>query len=184
MIPLPSIGSPAPAIPRATRIYPFSNGSEQKARNLLTTGTSCGTVRAVKTMNTKTILLWSAVQSAALVCLATAPKKPDLSKLPPAAAKKGVTYAKDIKPIFEKACFQCHGPEKQKGDLRVDSLEAILKGSEYGKVVEPGKVDKSPLLWSVARLDEDTAMPPEGKADPLTKEQVGLVRAWIEQGAK
>ncbi len=135
-------------------------------------------------MSTKNLLLWSAALSAALVSLAAEPKVPDLSKLPPAAARKGVTYARDIKPIFEKSCFKCHGPEKQKGELRVDSLEAIHKGSEHGKVVVPGKVDKSPLLWSVARLDEDTAMPPEGKADPLTKEQVSLVRAWIEQGAK
>lgn len=135
-------------------------------------------------MSTKNLLLWSAVLSAALVSLAAEHKVPDLSKLPPAADRKGVTYAKDIKPIFEKSCFKCHGPEKQKGDLRVDSLEDILKGSEHGKVVVPRKVDKSPLLWAVARLDEDTAMPPEGKADPLTKEQVRLVRAWIEQGAK
>lgn len=135
-------------------------------------------------MKRPTILFTGAALSVALGLLAHEIKTPDLSKLPPAAAKKGVTYAKDIKPIFEKSCFSCHGPEKQKGDLRVDSLEAVLKGSEHGKVVVAGKVDKSPLLWSVARLDEDSAMPPEGKADPLTKEQVALVRAWIEQGAK
>ncbi len=130
------------------------------------------------------LFLPGAALAASLALLAASAKVPDLRKLPPAAEKKGVTFDKDIKPIFEKSCFQCHGPEKQKGDLRVDSREAVLKGSEHGKVVEPGKVDKSPLLWSVARLDEDTAMPPEGKADPLTKDQVALVRAWIEQGAK
>lgn len=121
---------------------------------------------------------------AAAVALAAEGKKVDLSKLPAAADKKGVTFEKEIKPIFEKSCVKCHGPEKQKGDLRVDSREATLKGGEGGKVVEAGKIDKSPLLWSVARLDEDMAMPPEGKADPLTKEQIALVRAWIEQGAK
>jgi mono/diheme cytochrome c family protein len=130
------------------------------------------------------ILFGTAALTAALATQAADLKVPDLTKLPPTAGKKGVTYAKDIRPIFEKTCFNCHGPEKQKGELRVDSLEAVLKGSEHGKVVVPGKTDKSPLLWSVARLDEDTAMPPEGKADPLTKEQVSLVRAWIEQGAK
>lgn len=135
-------------------------------------------------MKSTVVLLTGAALGLALGLLAKDLKTPDLTKLPPAAAKKGVTYARDIKPIFEKSCFGCHGPEKQKGDLRVDSLEALLKGSEHGKVVVPGKVDKSPLLWCVARLDEDTAMPPEGKADPLTKEQVALVRAWIEQGAK
>jgi mono/diheme cytochrome c family protein len=130
------------------------------------------------------ILFGTAALTAALATQAADLKVPDLTKLPPTADKKGVTYAKDIRPIFEKNCFSCHGAEKQKGELRVDSLEAVLKGSEHGKVVVAGKSDKSPLLWSVARLDEDTAMPPEGKADPLTKEQVSLVRAWIEQGAK
>ena len=51
-----------------------------------------------------------------------ADKKIDTSKLPPASDKKGVTYDKDIKPIFEKSCFKCHGPEKQKAKLRLDSL--------------------------------------------------------------
>ncbi|MCZ7639847.1 MAG: c-type cytochrome [Verrucomicrobia bacterium] len=95
-----------------------------------------------------------------------------------------MTFVKDIKPIFEKSCVKCHGPEKQKGELRLDSREATLKGGDIGKVIEAGKIDKSPLLWSVARLDPDTAMPPEGKDEPLTKEQVSLIRAWIEQGAK
>jgi mono/diheme cytochrome c family protein len=132
-----------------------------------------------------TVILYATALAVAAINLAAAEAKaPDLTKLPPASDKKGVTYAKEIKPIFEKACFKCHGPEKAKGELRVDSLEAALKGGEAGKVVVPGKIDKSPLLWSVARLDSDTSMPPEGKADPLTKEQVALVRAWIEQGAK
>jgi mono/diheme cytochrome c family protein len=108
----------------------------------------------------------------------------DTSKLPPASDKKGVTYAKDIKPIFEKTCFKCHGAEKQKGKLRVDSLEATLKGGDDGKVVEPGNSAKSTLVHAVARLNEDDAMPPADKGDPLTKEQVGLIRAWIDQGAK
>ena len=108
----------------------------------------------------------------------------DLSKLPPAAGKKGLTFEKDIRPIFEKSCFKCHGPEKQKGKLRVDSLDAILKGSENGKVLEAGKSEKSPLVHLIARLKPDEAMPPDGKGDPLAKEQVGLIRAWIDQGAK
>ena len=108
----------------------------------------------------------------------------DVTKLPPPAAKKDVTFAKDIKPMFEKACFNCHGEEKQKAKLRVDSVEAILKGSENGKIVEVGKSDKSSLVHTVAGLVEDMMMPPEGKADPLTKEQIALLRAWIDQGAK
>ena len=108
----------------------------------------------------------------------------DISKLPPAATKTDVTYATDIKPIFEKSCFKCHGSEKQKGKLRVDSLEAVLKGGEDGKVVEPGKSAKSPLVIAVARLNEEEAMPPTDKGQPLTKEQAGLVRAWVDQGCR
>ena len=112
-------------------------------------------------------------------------KDVDISKLPPASDKKDVTYDKDIKPMFEKSCFKCHGPEKQKGKLRVDSLSAINKGSENGKVLEAGNSAKSKLVHNVARIgDEDDWMPPVDKGDPLTKEQVGLIRAWIDQGAK
>lgn len=135
-------------------------------------------------MYTRILMVGSAVVASAILGLAGEIKVPDLKKLPPAATKAGVTFDKDIKAIFEKSCVKCHGPEKQKGELRTDSREAVLKGGENGKVIEAGKIDKSPLLWSVARLDPDMAMPPEGKADPLSKEQVALIRAWIEQGAK
>ena len=89
-----------------------------------------------------------------------------------------------VSAMFEKACFNCHGEEKQKAKLRVDSVEGILKGSENGKIVEVGKSEKSSLVHTVAGLVEDMMMPPEGKADPLTKEQIALLRAWIDQGAK
>ena len=131
----------------------------------------------------------------------------DISKLPPASTQQGVTYAKDIKPIFEDSCFRCHGSEKQKGGLRLDSLEAALKGGKdnKGKDVVPGKSAESHLVIAVAQLDEKSAMPPKRKGPPgggpggpggpggghggppakvLTAEQVGLVRAWIDQGAK
>jgi mono/diheme cytochrome c family protein len=112
-------------------------------------------------------------------------KEIDVSKLPPASDVQGVTYAKDIKPIFEKSCFKCHGAEKQKGKLRVDSLEAALKGGQDGKVIEPGNSAKSVLVHNVSRVgEEDDWMPPTDKGKPLTPAQVGLIRAWIDQGAK
>jgi hypothetical protein len=116
------------------------------------------------------------------------PVKIDASKLPPAASKQGVTYATDIKPIFDNSCIKCHGSQKQKGKLRLDSLEAVLKGGEAGKVVEPGSSTTSILIANVAHLgDEDEWMPPPDNKDKipaLTKEQIGLIRAWIDQGAK
>ncbi len=109
----------------------------------------------------------------------------DISKLPPAATKSGVKFETDIKPIFEKSCVKCHGAEKQKGKLRLDSLEATLKGGEDAPNIVPKDSAKSTLVHSVARIgEEDDFMPPKGKGDPLTKEEVGLIRAWIDQGAK
>jgi mono/diheme cytochrome c family protein len=130
----------------------------------------------------KTTILLAATLGFALTARAA---DPDIKKLPAPAAKTGVTYAADIKPIFEKSCFKCHGAEKQKGKLRVDSIEAIKKGGEDGEILGGGKSEKSRLVHSIARiLDEDENMPPEGKGDPLTKDQVALVRAWIDQGSK
>src|SRR5436190_19531897 len=85
----------------------------------------------------------------------------DLSKLPPPADKKGLTYAKDIRPLFEASCFRCHGEERHRADLRLDSLEAALKGGEDGKVIIPGKSKESPLVIAVSQIDEEKAMPPK-----------------------
>ena len=126
------------------------------------------------------------------VCALAEDKKEgyDTAQLPPAAGKTGVTYATDIQPIFEKSCYPCHGPKtpKPKGKLRVDSLDLVMKGGEDGAAVTAGDIAKSPLLGMVAHLgDPDDYMPPpknKGHIEPLSKEQVGLIRAWIEQGAK
>jgi mono/diheme cytochrome c family protein len=133
-------------------------------------------------MTKTTLSLFALLAASALAAHAAA--KVDTSKLPPASTKTGVTFAADIKPIFEKSCVKCHGAEKQKGKLRLDSLEATLKGGGEGKILEPGKSAESSLVHSIARLDEDAAMPPADKGEPLTKEQIGLIRAWIDQGAK
>jgi hypothetical protein len=108
----------------------------------------------------------------------------DPGKLPPASDKKDLTYEKDIKPIFEKSCFKCHGPEKQKAKLRLDSVEAAIKGGENGPDIIKGQSAKSPLVHAISAVVEDEKMPPDGKGDPLSKEKIGLIRAWIDQGAK
>lgn len=126
-----------------------------------------------------------------IILTATAAEKTiDASKLPPASDKKGVTYDKDIKPIFEASCFKCHSSksEKVKGKLKLDSLADALKGGENAPDIIVGKSAESKLVASVAHVgDEDDFMPPVGnkaKIQPLTKDQVGLIRAWIDQGAK
>jgi hypothetical protein len=170
----------------------------------------------------------------------------DWSKLPPAAKTEGVTFAKDIQPLFKESCVRCHGLERPKAQLRLDSLEGVLKGAKQGPVLKTGDSANSLLVKAVSQLDPETAMPPKPRArrgpggpqgtnapamppreggpgggpnaggpppmggegdhgpggpppggpgpggqrnfgpppKPLTAEQVGLIRAWIDQGAK
>jgi mono/diheme cytochrome c family protein len=128
------------------------------------------------------------VIGAAGLALAALARDEDTGKLPPPAEKAGVTYAKDIKPIFDQSCVTCHGERKPKARLRLDSLEGALKGGEDGRVIVPGDSAKSVLVHSVGQIgDNDNWMPPlKNKANipPLTKEEVALIRAWIDQGAK
>ena len=105
----------------------------------------------------------------------------DVSKLPP-PAKATVDFDRDIRPIFEASCWRCHGPDKPRSHFRLDGREAALKGGDNGVDLYPGDSAKSPLIHFVARLVEDMEMPPAGKGAPLTSEQVGLLRAWIDQG--
>lgn len=106
--------------------------------------------------------------------------------LPPDSTKAGVTYATDIKPIFDAACLKCHDSTKPKiaAKLSLDTLAGALKGSKDGKVITPGDSAHSDLVLAVAHAgdDSDTFMPKRGKQ--LTPEQIGLIRAWIDQGAK
>ena len=85
-----------------------------------------------------------------------------VSKLPSAATNTDLTYEKDIRPIFEASCFRCHGAQgRPRGGLRVDSLDAVIKGGEAGKVVVAGSGDKSLLVMAVSQLDGGTTMPPK-----------------------
>ena len=100
----------------------------------------------------------------------------------PVAANKEVDFVRDVRPILRRACFRCHGPDKQKSDYRLDIRQAALKGGEsYAPNIVPGKSDNSPLVKMVAGIG-DVTMPPEG--DRLSAEEIGLLRGWIDQGAK
>jgi mono/diheme cytochrome c family protein len=106
----------------------------------------------------------------------------DVSKLPP-AAEKPVDFSRDIAPIFDKSCLRCHGPERPKSGFRLDNRDSALKGGKEGVDILPGKSAESPLIHYVSGLVPDMQMPPEGKGDPLTAGQIGLLRAWIDAGA-
>ncbi|HEX4263787.1 MAG TPA: c-type cytochrome domain-containing protein [Verrucomicrobiae bacterium] len=136
-------------------------------------------------MNLKTALTTFSIIGVSLAVFAD---DVDTSKLPPASTKTGVTYATDIKPIFDASCIKCHNGPKAKAKLQMDSLASVLKGGEDGKVVEPGNSAKSMLVLNVAHIgdDMDFMPPPKNKLGfkKLTDEQIGLIRAWIDQGAK
>ncbi|MBT4868366.1 MAG: DUF1549 domain-containing protein, partial [Planctomycetaceae bacterium] len=105
---------------------------------------------------------------------------------PPSAATKksvAVAYLRDVKPIFARRCFTCHGPIQQKSGLRLDTAAAMLKGGESGPAITVGKPDDSDLL-SYVRRDSDFRMPPEGEGTPLTPEEIDILTRWIADGAK
>lgn len=104
---------------------------------------------------------------------------------------KKVDFAKEIWPILEKRCVECHAAphtengrtKKPKGGVTLDSKEGIL-ASKRGKLVVAGKPDDSLLFGSITLpADDEDRMPPEKKGDPLTKAQTDLIKAWIEGGA-
>lgn len=106
----------------------------------------------------------------------------DLSALP-APVTQRIQYFGDIHPILAEHCVSCHGPDKQKGGLRLDSREAALNGGEsYGPAIVPGKSAESPLIQFMAHLEPDMEMPPNEDMRPTR--EIALLRAWIDQGAR
>jgi len=103
-------------------------------------------------------------------------------KLPlPPAADRAVDFAKDIQPLLAKHCLACHGEIKQQAGLRLDRKSDALAGGDSGKVITLKQSAESELIKLVAGQDPDRIMPPKG--DRLTAAEVGLLRAWIDQGA-
>ena len=88
-------------------------------------------------------------------------------------------FEKKIRPILVEKCQQCHGAEKQKGGLRLDTHKSLLKGGDSGQVITPGKPDES-LLVEVVQYTGDYKMPPSGKLPP---EQIASLTEWVQRGA-
>jgi mono/diheme cytochrome c family protein len=99
----------------------------------------------------------------------------------PSAASRPVDFARDIQPVFQKHCIECHGPKKARARLRLHDPAFISKGGLDGPVVVPGKSDESLLISRVMGLNGDDQMPLD--AEPLPDSTVALLRAWIDQGA-
>ncbi len=101
------------------------------------------------------------------------------TKLPPAAKRK-VDFEKDVQPILAMKCHSCHGSEAQQAGLRLDKRQNALRGGDYGPVIIPGKSAESKLIRRLVNGDGGLQMPPTGA---LPDEEIGILRAWIDQGA-
>jgi Protein of unknown function (DUF1553)/Protein of unknown function (DUF1549)/Planctomycete cytochrome C len=104
----------------------------------------------------------------------------DTRSLPPPVKTK-VDFWKDIQPIFKEKCLSCHNAEQKLGGLRMDGRKEAMAGGYSGQVIKPGKSAESKLIHLVAGIEEGAIMPMTGER--LTTQQVGLLRAWIDQGA-
>lgn len=105
------------------------------------------------------------------------------ASLLPGVAAEPVDFQLQVKPILESTCLSCHDGEHTKGKLRLDTFAATKAGGENkGPGLTAGKPDESSVYKSVVLPpDHDDIMPPKG--DVLTKEQVAVLKNWIEQGA-
>ena len=130
----------------------------------------------------------SALFSAALMACACLPGLAPAAEpakaapqLPPAATRP-VDFARDIQPIFAERCNYCHGEEEQEGELRLDAKAIVMKGGKSGPLLLPAKSAESLLIHRLIGAGTEKQMPLDD--EPLSAEQIGLIRAWIDQGAK
>ena len=91
-----------------------------------------------------------------------------------------VDYVKDVQPLLAQNCYSCHGAEVQQSGLRLDLRQNALRGGDYGPVIVPGKSSESKLISRLVNGDGGMQMPPTGA---LLAEEIGVLRAWIDQGA-
>jgi mono/diheme cytochrome c family protein len=94
-----------------------------------------------------------------------------------------VDFKTEIEPVFAEHCIECHGPDKQKGEFRVDRLARLLRGGDSGEAaVVPGDPAGSFLVRLIKHEEGDLKMPPKG--EPLAADQIARISQWIAEGAK
>ncbi len=97
-------------------------------------------------------------------------------------AASSIDFVREVRPIFDKHCYSCHGADKQKSGLRLDVRQSAMKGGDkHGPDIVPGKSKDSPLIQMIVTEDEDERMPPKGEA--LSAAEIATLTAWIDQGA-
>lgn len=93
-----------------------------------------------------------------------------------------VEFLRDIRPLFEQHCYECHGPRKQESGLRLDRRKAALAGGDLGSDIVPGKSSESRLVAALLGASEAISqMPPE--REPLAREKIAMIEQWIDAGA-
>jgi hypothetical protein len=98
-------------------------------------------------------------------------------------AKPTVSFERNVRPIFEKHCWKCHGPKKQSSGLRLDKRALLIRGGDSGEpAIVIGKNAKSYLIQLVTSKEQSEVMPPKGPR--LSPAEVAVLREWIDQGAK
>ena len=112
---------------------------------------------------------------------AAEPSAEAVRNLPPAVGRT-VDFRKEVQPILEAACIKCHGRGKANGDWKLDTRETFLQPGESGPAVVVGDSARSHFIHMVAGTDPDSVMPKKGSK--LTPEQVGILRAWVDQGLR
>ena len=122
----------------------------------------------------------SALLVAALSSPISATAQEPSAGLPP-AAQGPIDFESQVRPLFENSCYACHGPTNQINGLRLDQKAAALQGGDSGQAIIPGDSANSRLIHLVAGYKVKVIMPPAGER--LTHEQIGMLRAWIDQGA-
>ena len=95
---------------------------------------------------------------------------------------ESVDFEQDVFPLLQKSCLECHDEKKQRGELRLDSRAAALRGGAEGPVLVPGSARDSELIRRISLPPEDEDIMP-ARGDPLKGEQIELFRRWIDQGA-
>lgn len=97
-----------------------------------------------------------------------------------------VDFVHDVQPILEENCIRCHGEQKQKGALRLDTRKLMMEGGENDIAINLEQPEQSPLIQLVSLPhDDDDIMPPSGKkgGEPLSKAQIAILQQWVTEGA-
>jgi uncharacterized membrane protein len=97
--------------------------------------------------------------------------------------QEAIVYTDVIKPILKTRCYSCHGPNKQKGKLRLDAPDFITKGGKEGEIIVPGKPDESELIKRILLPLEDEDHMPLKEKPQLSKQDIELINCWVSRGA-